>query len=140
MLTEVQEATGQKWTPDVQKLLARAMFPDPERVRLQLEAYRTDPSRRVFVWEEEGKAVCAAGVRQKEDEAEVLHVGTAPGHEGRGHARALLGAVLGHLGAARMVAETDGDAVGFYRRAGFEVENAPPRGNRPRFRVTLIQP
>lgn len=126
-------------TPEVERLLARAMFPDPGRVRRRLEEYRTDSARRLFAWVEGGRPVSAAGVRQHGEEVEVLHLGTAPGQEGRGHARALLHAVAAHLGAARMVAETDDDAVGFYRRASFEVVPAPPRGGQRRYRAVLTR-
>ncbi|MCP2014067.1 ribosomal protein S18 acetylase RimI-like enzyme [Deinococcus sp. HSC-46F16] len=124
-------------TPEAGDLLARAMFPDPERIARTLEAYRTAPERRVFVWLEGGRVVSAAGLRIQGAEVEVLHLATRPGEKGRGHARALLHALAEHLNAARLVAETDDGAVGFYRRAGFEVTPAPPRGGRARYRVTL---
>lgn len=127
-------------TPELGALLARAMFADPERIRRRLEEYRTDSGRRVLAWVVEGRPVCAAGVRPREEEAEVLHLGTAPGEEGRGHARALLHAVAAHLHISRLVAETDEDAVNFYRRAGFEVTPAPPKGGRTRYRCVLTRP
>ncbi|WP_104989904.1 GNAT family N-acetyltransferase [Deinococcus sp. NW-56] len=132
MLTELPTPT-----PEAGTLLARAMFPDPERIARTLEVYRTDPERRVFVWTEGDRLVSAAGLRTQGETAEVLHLATRPGEEGRGYARALLHALAGHLGAERLVAETDDGAVGFYRRAGFEVTPAPPRGGRARYRVTL---
>lgn len=135
MLTEVQE-----WTPEVEGLLTRAMFPDPKRIRLRLEEYLTDPSRRVFVWEVAGQPVSAAGIRQTGEEVELLHLGTAPEHEGRGYAHALLHALLAGLNATRLTAETDDSAVDFYRRSGFKVENAPPRSGQPRYRVALTRP
>ncbi|WP_170928672.1 GNAT family N-acetyltransferase [Deinococcus hopiensis] len=132
MLTELEVLP-----PEVERLLARAMFPDPERIRRCLDAYGAVPSRRAFVWKVDERPVSAAGVQQRGEEVEVLHLGTALGQEGRGYARALLHALLTELKAARLVAETDDGAVDFYRRAGFEVREAPPRGGRPRYRVTL---
>ncbi|MPY67324.1 GNAT family N-acetyltransferase [Deinococcus sp. SDU3-2] len=132
MLTELPTLT-----PEAGSLLARAMFPDPERIALTLETYRTDPQRRVFVWAEGGQVLSAAGVHNRDTETEVLHLATRPGEEKRGYARALLHALADHLNAARLVAETDDGAVGFYRRTGFEVTPAPPRGGRARYRVTL---
>lgn len=135
MLTELEVLT-----PEVERLLARAVGPDTGRVRLRLEEYRTDSNRRLFAWVEGGRPVSAAGVREHGKEVEILHLGTAPGQERRGHARALLHAVATHLGAARMVAETGDDAVGFYRRADFEVMPAPPRGGPRRYRAVLTRP
>lgn len=127
-------------TPEIEVLLTRAMFPDPDRIRGTLQTYREDPERRVFGWMAGGRMVSAAGVRQEGEELEVLHLATAPGEEGRGHARTLLHALAEHLNAARLVAETDDAAVNFYRRSGFEVRPAPPRGDRSRSRVTLTRP
>jgi len=127
-------------TPEIEVLLTRAMFPDPDRIRGTLQTYCTDPERRVFGWMVGGRMVSAAGVRQAETEGEVLHLGTLPGEERRGHARALLHALLAYLNAARLVAETDDKAGDFYRRAGFQVRPAPPRGGHARYRVTLIHP
>lgn len=135
MLTEANTLTT-----EVEALLIRAMFPDPERIRRKLEDYRTEPGRQVFVWSVDGRTVSAAGVREVGEAAEILHLGTAPGEEGRGYARALLHAVAAHLNAAKLLAETDDDAVGFYRRAGFEVTPAPPRGGSSRYRAVLTRP
>lgn len=127
-------------TPELEVLLARAMFPDPERIRRTLEGYRADPERRVFAWLLNGRPVSAAGVRQQGKEVEVLHLGAAPEEAGWGHARALLLAIAAYLKAAWMIAETDDAAAGFYRRAGFEVTPAPPRGGHPRYRAVLTRP
>jgi len=45
----------------------------------------------------------------------------------------MLDALGERLGAERIVAETDDDAVGFYRRCGFHVENAAPKFRRARY-------
>ncbi|GAA5513295.1 hypothetical protein Dcar01_02028 [Deinococcus carri] len=128
-------------TPELEALLARAMFPDPERLRRTLESYRLGTERQVYAWVVGGQPVSAAGIRQQGEPAgrdvEVLHLGTTPGQEGRGHARALLHAVAAHLNAARLVAETDDSAVGFYRRAGFEVSSIPSRWDWVRYRCVL---
>ncbi|MFC5849015.1 GNAT family N-acetyltransferase [Deinococcus petrolearius] len=128
-------------TPDLGALLARAMFPDPERVRRELAAYRSGAGGQVFAWEVGGEVVSAAGLRLEAEgrNAEVRHLGTAPAHTGRGHGRALLSAAAGVLGVRTLWAETDDGAVGFYRRAGFAVSAAPsPWGvNRYLCRLTL---
>ncbi|WP_102125207.1 hypothetical protein [Deinococcus planocerae] len=116
---------------ELEALLARSMFPDPEHIRRMLETYQTDPTRCVFTWGVEGRPVSAAGIRQHDGEVEVLHLGTAP---------PLLHTLAAHLSAARMVAETDDGAAEFYRRAGFEVRPIPSRWERARYRCVLISP
>ena len=124
-------------TPEIAALLGRAMFPAPERVARVLEAYRTEADRKVFVWEVGGELVCAAGLRVAGAEAEVLHIGTRLDQVGRGFGRDLLRAIAASLGLSQLTAETDEDAVRFYRRSGFEVRDAPNRGERRRFLCTL---
>lgn len=120
-------------TPEVEALLAHAMFPDAARIARNLEAYRTDPGRQLFLWETGGRVVCAVGLHVRARQAEVLHIGTDPQERGKGFARALLSAVASALDLTALSAETDEDAVGFYRRSGFQVREAAPRGGQRRF-------
>ncbi|WP_407571047.1 hypothetical protein [Deinococcus altitudinis] len=57
-------------------LLALAMFPDPERIRATLTSSARDPQRQVWVWQVEGKSVCAVGLKVDGKAAELLHLGT----------------------------------------------------------------
>lgn len=62
------------------------------------------------------------------DPAEITHIAVTPDVRGQGRGRELfhrLEALHGEV--RRWVAETDDDAVGFYRRIGFAVETLPPR-------------
>ena len=124
-------------SPDIAALPARAMFPDPAGLVRTLEAYRTDPARRVFLWDVNGEPVSAAGLVVPGKSAEVLHIGTRPESTGNGHGRQLLFAVADHLHLSQLTAETDDDAVEFYRRCGFQVREVQPRGGRRRFRCGL---
>jgi GNAT superfamily N-acetyltransferase len=124
-------------TPATEELLTRAMFPDPVRIARALAAYRVEANRHIFAWQAGGRMVSAAGLRVEEDAAEVLHIGTRPDMEGQGYGRALLHAVLIRLQLNRMTAETDDDAVDFYRRSGFGVVETQDRGGRRRYLCTL---
>ncbi|TSA81075.1 GNAT family N-acetyltransferase [Deinococcus detaillensis] len=120
-------------TPNVAALLTRAMFPDPERTVLTLKTYQTDPARRIFTWNICGEPVSAVGLAVNKMEAEILHIGTSPEQTARGYGRDLLHAVADHLQLQKLVAETDDESVGFYRRSGFQVSEAPARGGQRRF-------
>ena len=128
-------------TPELGALLARAMFPNPERAQRELAAYRSGAGGQVFAWVVGGTVVSAAGLRLGADrqDAEVRHLGTAPAHTGQGHARALLSATAQALGVRTLWAQTDDGAVGFYRRAGFVVSAVPSpwEVNRYLCRLTL---
>ncbi|MBZ9752429.1 GNAT family N-acetyltransferase [Deinococcus sp. HMF7604] len=109
----------------VTALLTRAMFPNPVRVQAELEAYRTDPARQVWVWEAQGQPASAAGLRIEGRHATLLHIATAPGQERQGYGGALLRAVTGHLDLLTLSAETDDSAADFYRRCGLTVQEVP---------------
>lgn len=76
-------------------------------------------------------------MRVEDSHAEVLHLGTAPAHTRQGHARALLLAVAGSLQVSELTAETDDDALEFYRRAGFTVTAVEARDGRARYLCRL---
>ena len=60
---------------------------------------------------------------------------------GRGIGRALIDATIAHLDLDRLDAETDGDAVGFYRSCGFEITSLGEKyPGVERFRVTRATP
>lgn len=52
---------------------------------------------------------------------EILRISCAPDHRRRGVARGLIAFALRKTGAHTLLAETDDDAVDFYRRCGFSV-------------------
>ena len=124
-------------TPATSALLARAMFPDSERIARTLDEYQTNPARRVFVWEIGGQIVSAAGLLLDGPEAEILHIGTHPEQVNKGHGRHLLNAVADALHLTALTAETDDEAVNFYRHCGFEIHQVPARSGRQRFRCVL---
>lgn len=124
-------------TPEVEALLALAMWPDPGRVRTTLDAYAQNPELQVWTWTEAERPVCAAGLRGSGRAGALLHLGTQAQDRGQGHARRLLLGLMGQLNLDLLEAETDDDSVGFYRRAGFTVQETAARGHRPRYRCTL---
>jgi GNAT superfamily N-acetyltransferase len=79
--------------------------------------------------------------RTSESEIRIRSVATLPEYRGRGVGRALVEAIAGVASASRLVAETDDDAVGFYRRCGFAIEEIEPRNGHPRFRCSrMLEP
>lgn len=119
-------------------LLAFAMWPDAARIRAALDRYDTDPGLQVWGWEVAGQTVCAAGLRVTEQSAEIVHIGTRADSRQKGHARNLLLAVAERLSLTLLEAETDGDSVEFYRRAGFSVRETTGRGGHVRYHCTLF--
>ncbi|GGK94655.1 GNAT family N-acetyltransferase [Deinococcus radiotolerans] len=124
-------------TPDTDALLARAMFPDPARIRAALHRARTNPDWQLHTWEMDGQTVCAVGLTVQDRAGTVEHIGTHPDHAHQGHARALLHALMDTLDLHILTADTDEDAADFYRRSGFHVHEIPSPWDRRRYRCTL---
>jgi N-acetylglutamate synthase-like GNAT family acetyltransferase len=76
---------------------------------------------------------CAGAEQHAEATIGIRSIVVAPGWRHRGLARGLIDALAERMGAEQVVAETDDDAVDFYRRCGFSVEDAPPRFGRARY-------
>ena len=76
---------------------------------------------------------CAGAEKLDTDTIRIRSIAVAPAWRNRGLGRALIDELAERAGAKRVVAETDDDAVDFYARCGFVVEDAPARFGRPRY-------
>ena len=88
-----------------------------------------------FVGWQEGEATlaCAGAETLSRGTIGIRSIAVAPAWQNRGFGRTLIDALAERAGATQVVAETDDDAVGFYRRCGFAVEDAPPKFGRARY-------
>ena len=76
---------------------------------------------------------CAGAEKLSNDTIGIRSIAVAPMWRNCGLGRTPIDALAERVGAKRVVAETDDDAVGFYRRCGFAVEDAPRKFGRPRY-------
>ncbi|MFC3965614.1 GNAT family N-acetyltransferase [Nocardia jiangsuensis] len=106
--------------PRVRALLALATGGTGSRLEHALVPYRSGAAELVVV-RVHGLPAALAGYRRRSGHLELLHLATAPEHRRRGLAAALLDGVRRRFPALPIQAETDADAVGFYRRLGFTV-------------------
>ena len=121
-------------TPEVVAVLARAMGDGAREA--SLSEYRQGRNSALFGWSVDGSLVCVASVSLDGSRGELVHIATDPACERRGHAKALVNAVVADLELAVLVADTDEDAVNFCRRSGFTVEPLESPWPTPRFRCT----
>jgi ribosomal protein S18 acetylase RimI-like enzyme len=106
--------------------LAIGVADEARRARWQ-DLYLRDPAYRLWVLEDGGRPVGVVGVRFG-DPAEITHVAVGPAERGRGYGAELIASLwLLCPGVTTWYAETDDDAVGFYRRLGFSVKALPPK-------------
>src|ERR1700752_4186404 len=85
-------------------------------------------------WQEGDEILACAGAEQHpEATIGINSIAVAPERRNRGLAKALIDALAERRRADRVVAETDDDAVGFYRRCEFTVEDKAPSFGRRRY-------
>lgn len=89
---------------------------------LQISAPYRRGDQRLFGLEVEDRIVCCVGIRDTTHGPELRSLATLPEHQRRGLASRLIEAVAAHLDLDTIWAETDNDAVDFYRSNGFTIE------------------
>jgi N-acetylglutamate synthase-like GNAT family acetyltransferase len=88
----------------------------------------------IIGWREgEEILACAGAETLSSDTIGIRSIAVAPAWRNLGLGRKLIDALAERADAKRVVAETDDDAVGFYRRCGFAVADASPRFGRARY-------
>lgn len=111
--------------PEVRRLLALSLHAptDDDVARLCRFYAHADTPRVVFGLKAEGRLVAVVGATAPQPATcEVLSLAVDPPARRRGHARRLVEAAGAALAADEIVADTDSEAVGFYRACGFALE------------------
>jgi ribosomal protein S18 acetylase RimI-like enzyme len=110
---------------NVQELLSYAIFPDPDRLEQTVRKYEGNTSNlQLFGMEEEQELVGLIGISSTDSEQKHLiieHIAVQPEFRGKGYGRGLILELLEHRKPLTVSAETDEEAVDFYRNIGFSV-------------------
>lgn len=111
---------------EVQELLGLSVFPDPDQLEETLASYEAEEANalRGLRGEEDGKLLGVIGYRLEADRVlRIRHIAVAPDERGQGYGRAMVLQALAETDPVAIVAETDEDAINFYRNIGFTVES-----------------
>lgn len=88
----------------------------------------TQPGTLLAVWQESGQQLGAVGIRHTgPGAAEILHIAIDPAYRRQGIGRSMIEQTIQREGLRELQAETDSNAVGFYRRCGFRVASLGER-------------
>ena len=104
--------------------------PSYEDYKALMEKYLSDPSVKIFVCDMDGekagilvmKEIEAAEGSETEVEAEILGIAVRKDLRGKGIGKEMVCQVMETEHLKRITAQTDDDAIGFYRKSGFEKE------------------
>ena len=127
---------------DVQELLGLSVFPDPDRLAEAVDSYEQDDANALqgLRDDEDGKLIGVIGYRRNPNGVlEIRHIAVSPDERGQGYGRAMVLEALAKTDPAAIVAETDEEAIDFYRNIGFTVESLGERyPGVERFKCTYI--
>ncbi|GAB6926050.1 GNAT family N-acetyltransferase [Paenibacillus sp. JCM 10914] len=122
MIRDISRQTEQ---PEVKELLGYAVFADDEVALAAAASIYESGAARLYGYEEDGILVGAIGVEEHAEDREIVikHIAVVPENRGKGYGRGLVLDMLLELPhqPERVIAETDEEAVQFYRNIGFEV-------------------
>jgi ribosomal protein S18 acetylase RimI-like enzyme len=111
-------------------LLARSVgSPTPSKIAAVRRTYETETGRGLLGAAADDKCVGCLGYHFHDGTLEVTHIAVATQHERMGVGRALVEAASTTFPYCEILAETDNDAVGFYRSLDFETVLSPKRPN-----------
>ena len=133
---------GRLGSEEVRELVRQLEYPREIRevkTAQILNEYREDPSQPILGAESNGELVGFIGLRlQPPDGAVIRHIAVRRDHRGRGVGRQMISQVCSTYGLRVVLAETDHDAVEFYRKVGFAVASLGERyPGTERFACTL---
>ena len=103
-------------------LLAPSVFnPTPERLLSRAEKYQADDKTKAYAYADNGEYKGIIVFKIKEQTAEILDVAVKPEYQGKGIGSRLIDYIFSKFMVNKITAETDDDAIGFYKKYGFTV-------------------
>lgn len=118
----LQSVTEQVRDQRVAALVELAVFPDPEQVEQALAFYEQNEQAELLAYIEQGEMLGVVGFKPSgEKEITITHIAVDPGSRGLGYGRGMLLDLMVRERPERVIAETDEEAVDFYRSVGFSV-------------------
>lgn len=108
--------------PEVQELLSYAIFPDPDQINQTVQQYVTQSNLFLTGYEDEGQLVGLIGYEHTgASEITIRHIAVLPENRFKNYGRGMISQLLAEYNPDTLIAETDQEAVEFYRNTGFVV-------------------
>lgn len=107
---------------EVQELLSYSIFPDPDQVNQTVQEYLTHHHLFITGYEDEGQLVGLIGYEHTgASEITIRHIAVLPENRFKNYGRGMISQLLAEYNPDTLIAETDQEAVEFYRNTGFIV-------------------
>lgn len=120
--------------PEVLTLLKPSVFnPTPERLKDRAEKYSADKRTNVYACKKDSIYVGIVVFGTGNGTAEILDIAVNPKYRKKGIGKSLIDFILNQFPVDTITAETDNEAVEFYKRCGFDVIGFGMKCNNKRY-------
>lgn len=124
--------------PEVLALLKPSVYkPTPKRLKDRAEKYTEDKNVFAYACKSSEKYIGIVVFRAENSTAEILDIAVKPEYRKHGIGRKLIDFILNQFPVDIIIAETDNDAVGFYKKCGFTVAPAESIDDTERYSCKL---
>ena len=104
------------------ELLAPSVFnPTEEKLKARAEKYQKNENVKIFAYEEDGEFKGVIVFDISENNATILDIAVKPRYQKSGIGTRLINFIFSKVHPQKITAETDDDAIGFYKKYGFTV-------------------
>ena len=104
-------------------IYASCMYrPTYEDYKAQMKDYLSDPSKKIFVYEDQGRKTGMMVLMISEDGAEIIGIAVSDSARRKGIGKQLIQHVMKSENLESVKVQTDDDSIGFYRKCGFSEE------------------
>ena len=106
----------------IYELLAPSVYnPTEERLLNRAKKYQEDENTNIYAYKADSKYEGIAVFKVSDSSATILDIAVKPEHQGQGIGSKLIDFIFNSFKVDNITAETDGDAIGFYKKYGFTV-------------------
>ena len=122
--------------PDILKLLAPSVFnPTEERLLNRAKKYQEDENTNIYAYKDNGEHKGIVIFKIANNSATILDIAVKPEHQGRGFGSKLIDFIFNSFNVDNVTAETDDDAIGFYKKYGFTIADTKVKFDVKRYSI-----
>lgn len=127
--------------PDILRLLAPSVYnPTEERLLNRAKKYQEDKETNVYVYKEDNEYKGIVVFEIVNNSATILDIAVKSKHQGQGIGSKLIDFIFNSFNVDNVIAETDDDAIGFYKKYGFAVAKTETKFNTKRYICVCDKP
>ena len=99
--------------------------PSKDKIQKILLAYAKEKEKYIYCYKKEKEILGFIGILDDKEHITINHIAVAIKSRGLGIGKKLIDYVFDKFLPESIIAETDDDAVNFYKKVGFEIQNLP---------------